>query len=251
MPLVVLPAQVADIEPVYDVYFAAFQDEPIIDFLYPGGVDRKAHTEGVKQWWAHDKAVYTIKCLDTDTGQIVGMATWDIFWRQGNDNGWEKPSGIPWLEGKEKERCEAVLRPMWDLREQLFGKQRPYIYLSSIGVHPDSQRRGIGRLLMQWGVNVAEQLRVPLYTESSIPGLRLYASMGFERLTHVRLVHKEEITGRPDVDVPLMMKMPSAARGLSFKEWADGGYPQSYQSFASTELVGEGNKDKLISMSSL
>lgn len=127
MPLTVLPAHLADVEPVYDVYFAAFKDEPIIDFLYPRGVDRKAHTEGMRQWWSHDTTGYTIKCLDTDTGKIVGMATWDIFWRPGKDNGWERPAGIPWLEGKEKERCEGILNSMWDLRERLFGKQRRYV----------------------------------------------------------------------------------------------------------------------------
>ncbi|KAI4860778.1 acyl-CoA N-acyltransferase [Hypoxylon rubiginosum] len=243
MPLAVLPAQVADIEPVYDVYFAAFQDEPIIDFLYPGGVDRQAHTEGVKQWWAHDTALYTVKCLDTDIGKVVGMATWDVFWRPGKDNGWEKPAGIPWLEGKEKERCEAVLRPMWDIRDELFGKQRQYVYLSSMAVHPDHQRRGVGRLLMQWGINVAEKLGVPMYLESSEPGLRLYESMGFERLKHVRLVHKEETTGRPDAEVPLMVRMPSVAKGLSFKEWVDNGYSQSYQVNGTKGPNGSSNSD--------
>ncbi|KAI1771395.1 acyl-CoA N-acyltransferase [Hypoxylon cercidicola] len=229
MPLVVLPAQVADIEPVYDVYFAAFKDEPIVDLLYPGGVDRKAHTEGVKLWWAHDTALYTVKCLDTDIGKVVGMATWDIFWKPGEDNGWVKPDGIPWLNGKEKEKCEAVLSPMWDMREELFGKQRQYVYLSSMAVDPEHQRRGVGRLLAQWGVDVAEQLGVPMYTESSKAGLRLYESVGFKRLTHVRLVHREEVTGRQDEEVPLMVRMPSAAKGLSFKEWADNGYSPSYQ----------------------
>lgn len=229
MPLVVLPARLPDIEPVYDVYFAAFKDEPIIDFLYPGGVDRKAHTEGTKQWWSHDRIGYTTKCLDTDTGNIVGMASWDIFWRPGEDNGWERPAGIPWLEGEEKKRCEGILNSMWDIRDKLFGKQHRYIYLSVIAVDPEHQRRGIGRLLMQWGIDIAEKLDLPIYTESSESGLRLYESVGFERLTHVRLIHKEEVTGRPDVEVPLMVKMPSAAKGLSFKEWADSGYPEGYR----------------------
>ncbi|KAI1375064.1 acyl-CoA N-acyltransferase [Hypoxylon crocopeplum] len=221
MPLVVLPARIVDIEPVYDVYFAAFKDEPIIEFLYPRGVDRKAHTEGTKQWWSHDKIGYTVKCLDTDTDNIVGMASWEILCQSGKENGWERPAGIPWLEGKEKERCEGVLNSMWDIREKLFGKRHRHVYLSVIAVHPDHQRRGIGRLLMQWGIDIAEKLQVPLYTESSKPGLRLYKSLGFERLTHVSLIHREEVTGRPDDEVPLMVKMPSTANGLCFKEWAD------------------------------
>ncbi|OTB08662.1 hypothetical protein M426DRAFT_316675 [Hypoxylon sp. CI-4A] len=239
MPLVVLPAQIPDIEPVYDVYFAAFKDEPINDLLYPRGVDRKAHTEGTKEWWAHDKIGYTVKCLDTDTGKIVGMAGWDIFWRPGEDNGWERPAGIPWLEGKEKEKCEGVLNPMWDMRDKLFGKRHQYIYLSVIAVDPEYQRRGIGRLLMLWGVDIAEKLQIPIYTEASESGYRLYENVGFERLTHVSLVHKEEVTGRPDTEVPLVVRMPSSAKGLSFKEWADSGYPKGYQ----TQVNGHGQSN--------
>ncbi|KAI1103791.1 acyl-CoA N-acyltransferase [Jackrogersella minutella] len=229
MPLAVLPAQVADIEPIYDVYFSAFKGEPIIDYLYPGGVDRPAHTEGTRQWWAHDTTGYTIKCVDSSSGKIVGMAVWDIFWKPGKENGWELPTGIPWLQGEEKKLCEAVLGPMWNLRDEIFGNRQRYVYLSVIAVDPEQQRRGIGRLLMQWGLNVAEQLDLPIYTESSQAGLALYEGLGFERLTHVRLIHKEEVTGRPDEEVPLMVKMPSAAKGVSFKEWAEKGYPEGYQ----------------------
>ncbi|KAL7626862.1 hypothetical protein AAE478_003636 [Parahypoxylon ruwenzoriense] len=224
MPLVVLPARIVDVEPVYDVYFAAFKDEPILQFLYPRGVDRKAHTEGMIQWWNHDKTSYTMKCLDSDTGKIVGMATWDLFHQPGKENGWERPAGIPWLEGKEKERAEAILNAMWDIRDQLFGTRRKYI-----SVHPEYQRRGIGRLLMQWGIDVAEKFGVPIYTESSQAGLGLYESVGFERLTHLSLVHREEVTGKPDVEVPLLAKLPSAAKGLRFKEWAEGGNPETYR----------------------
>ncbi|KAI1450967.1 acyl-CoA N-acyltransferase [Annulohypoxylon stygium] len=228
MPLAVLPAQIADIEPVYDVYFKAFKDEPILQFLYPRGVDRAAHTEGTRQWWAHDRNGYTTKCIDTSTGKIVGMASWDVFWRPGKENGWERPEGIPWLEGEEKVRCEAILGAMWDLREKLFGNKHQYIYLSVIAVDPEQQRRGIGRLLMQWGINLAEQLNLPIYLESSRPGLGLYEAVGFERLTHVSLVHREEVTGLPDEEIPLLVKMPSAAKGLSFKDWVDKGYPEGY-----------------------
>ncbi|KAI5863131.1 acyl-CoA N-acyltransferase [Durotheca rogersii] len=228
MPFVVLPAHIADIEPVYDVYFEAFKDEPILKFLYPRGVDRKAHTEAMAQWWGHDRISYTIKCLNADTGKIVGMATWDVFHRPGEGNGWERPAGIPWLEGKEKERAEGVLNGMWDMREKLFGARHKYIYLSVIAVHPEHQRQGVGRRLMQWGIDVAEQFGVPIYTEASPSGLGLYQSVGFEHLSHLRLVHRQEVTGLPDAEVPLVARMPAAARGLRFREWEARGCPETY-----------------------
>ncbi|KKZ63272.1 hypothetical protein EMCG_00255 [[Emmonsia] crescens] len=230
MPLAVLPALLSEIDLVYDAFFAAFQNEPIMPFLYPRGVDRNAHKEGTIQWWHHDKAGHIVKCVDTDTGNIVGMATWDIFWRPGEENAWEKPAGIPWLEGEEKERCENVLGPMWDARVKLFGKQR-YICkqdLSAVAVHPAHQRRGVGRLLIQWGIDLADQLVLPIYTESSEVGFHLYEHMGFERLAHVSLIHKAEVIGEPeDVEIPLMVKMPSSMGALGFKDWAEKGYPET------------------------
>ncbi|PGH07097.1 hypothetical protein AJ79_06375 [Helicocarpus griseus UAMH5409] len=228
MPLVAFPALLSEFDSVYDVFFAAFKEEPIMDFLYPRGVDRKAHKEGTIQWWHHDKASHIMKCVDTDTGNIVGMATWDIFWRPGDENAWEKPAGIPWLEGKERERCESVLEPMWDMRVKLFGKRR-YIYLSAVAVHPDHQRGGAGRVLIQWGIDLANQLGLPIYTESSEDGFHLYEHMGFEWLTHVSLIHKAETIGKAnDVEIPLMVKLPASVKGLSFKDWAEKGYPVQY-----------------------
>jgi hypothetical protein len=49
--------------------------------------------------------------------------------------------------------------------------------------------------------------------------------MGFELLEE-KIVHKAEVLGtETDIEVPLMVKMPSAAGGLSFAEWREKGYP--------------------------
>lgn len=50
--------------------------------------------------------------------------------------------------------------------------------------------------------------------------------MGFELLKE-NVVHKAEVLGTPiDVTVPLMVRMPSAAGGMSFEEWRLKGYPK-------------------------
>lgn len=121
MPLCVLPAQIPEISALYDVYFAAFKGEKILDILYPHGIDREAHTNAMKEWWSHDPDTYNIKCVDSNTGEIIGMAVWEVRWKL--DATWTKPSGTPWLEGEHRTRAEAVLKPLWDMREKLFGKK--------------------------------------------------------------------------------------------------------------------------------
>lgn len=49
--------------------------------------------------------------------------------------------------------------------------------------------------------------------------------MGFETLKE-KIVHKAEVLGtETDIEVPLMVKMPSAAKGMTFDEWREKGYP--------------------------
>lgn len=138
MPLTVLPALVADVEAVYEVFFEAFKDEPIMDFLYPGGVDRKAHNAATVEWWNHDTTGYTAKCVDTETGEVVGMSNWEVFWKPDEASRWQKPTDIPWLQGEEKTRCLRVVEPMWDVREKLFGKEK---YICKLCFH--GERTGI------------------------------------------------------------------------------------------------------------
>lgn len=89
-------------------------------------------------------------------------------------------------------------------------------------MHPDYQGKGVGAQLMQWGMNVAEQLNLPVYLESTVEGVPLYKKLGFQTLSE-GIVFKPEIT-RVDKEVraPLMAKMPSSAGDMTFEEWAEG-----------------------------
>ena len=83
---------------------------------------------------------------------------------------------------------------------------------------------------MQFGISLAEGLNLPIYLESTEPGYPLYTAMGFEKLSHVQLIHKAEVAGtQDDVEVPLMVKMPNKAKGMTFKEWADKGHPETFE----------------------
>jgi hypothetical protein len=134
MVLAVLPALIPDIPRVYEVYFSAFQNEEMgrimLDVLFPNAVTdspefRKAHAAATISYWHTSDVQYTFKVVDTETGEIVGMALGDIYIRPRSEEE-RKNHGVPWLEGKERERAEKVLNPLWEVREKVFGG-RPYI----------------------------------------------------------------------------------------------------------------------------
>jgi hypothetical protein len=137
MVFVVGPALVPEIERIYDIYFDAFgrdkMGQIISKILFPGGITkefRRSHTLFTLEWWKKCDYQYTLKCLDLDDGAIVGMALGDLYLAGRSDEKRKNP-GVTWLEGKERERAERILDPLWDARERIWGG-KPYICSSSL-----------------------------------------------------------------------------------------------------------------------
>lgn len=85
---------------------------------------------------------------------------------------------------------------------------------------PEHQRRGIGRLLTDWGITLSESLSLPIYLESSPAAVRLYEATGFEELEEERIVHTKEETGEDEeVLVPIMVRVPEGWKNTSAREW--------------------------------
>jgi hypothetical protein len=128
MGLVVLPALIPDIPKVYDVYFEAFKSDLIIEVLFPGGITeafRHGHTAHTLSYWHTSARQYTLKCLDGETEEVVGMALWDVYLGDRLEEEWKNP-GVTWLEGKQKQRAEDILNPLWHKKEELWGG-RPFV----------------------------------------------------------------------------------------------------------------------------
>jgi ribosomal protein S18 acetylase RimI-like enzyme len=137
------------------------------------------------------------------------MALCDVYitpsdWKRGE---------IGWLQGEERERAEALVKPLWDARERLWLNER-YIYCHVMAVHPDYQRKGIGEMLMKYEIGISQQTGLPIYIESSKEGIKLYEKMGSRRLKE-KLVHKSEDSSpektngaREDQELPLYVWLP-------------------------------------------
>lgn len=142
------------------------------------------------------------------------MALWDVYITPSD---WTK-GDIGWLQGKEKERVEALIGPLWGAREKMWSNER-YLYCHVIAVHPDSQRKGIGELLVDYGKNVASQAKLPIYVESSRDAIRLYEKSGFQWLKD-RPVHKSsdlwpgQSEEEEDHEVPLLVWIPGGEKRL-------------------------------------
>jgi hypothetical protein len=73
--------------------------------------------------------------------------------------------------------------------------------------------------LTQWGVEVAEQLQVPLYLEATDKSVGLYKKFGFNLLDSGVHLKAEVMESDNDVEAPVMVRMPSSAAGISLESW--------------------------------
>ena len=90
-----------------------------------------------------------------------------------------------------------------------------------MAVDPKHQGRKAGMALLQWGLDLADRTGLPLYLEASPSTAGMYDKAGFERLSET-VVHKAELMGtETDIEVPLMVRMPACAGGMTFKEWLE------------------------------
>lgn len=86
-------------------------------------------------------------------------------------------------------------------------------------------------------MDLGERAGLPVYFESSPSTVGLYKKLGFELLDE-KIVHKAEVLGTEnDIEVPLMIRMPSLAGGMSFSEWKSKGYPEFGELGYCTKLV--------------
>jgi predicted N-acetyltransferase YhbS len=93
------------------------------------------------------------KAIDTETGQVVGTAYWKVF--KELPSGEEAESSLQ-TRGDDPERNDAAIA---DFRKGIEAARReimaaePCVLLGVLVVLPEHQKKGVGRLLMQWGLD--------------------------------------------------------------------------------------------------
>ncbi|KAM3557367.1 hypothetical protein MY1884_004568 [Beauveria asiatica] len=92
-----------------------------------------------------------------------------------------------------------------------------------IAIDPQHQGRKAGALIVQWGISLGEQPSILSRRRPPSACTRRWAS----RCLRSKIVHEAALFGADkDIVVPLMVRMPSCAKGVTFKEWCETGYPE-------------------------
>ncbi|KAL1959450.1 hypothetical protein VTO42DRAFT_1895 [Malbranchea cinnamomea] len=207
-------AQASDLPACADIVAAALCDEELIAYLCPRRREywdeyRDSALRRIKRRFYSPGWVLWVAVTDEkdgeEEGKVVGYAAWHRIgegeeasrWKKsvaGGDGGWlwmtwcgfqhslvtlsnriiDAMDLDPSLDRERLAAVEALVKD--NFPSSIFPEMW---YLATLVVDPSYQRRGIGKLLLQWAIEQATEERVPIGLEASSIGEKLYEKMGF------------------------------------------------------------------------
>lgn len=213
MPLHLLPIDsLTEIPTLARIHLEAFMLVRVNQAMYPLGLTPPiiAATEARhRNTLLNDPTARYVKVVDTDLdGKTIAFAEWHLFSTPEEEASrldlgvktWPADVNLPLME----EFWDQIIRA----RKTMAGI--PHVFLSIIATDPGQGRRGAGKILMEFGIGLANERGLPCFLESSPHGKGLYGKFGF--------VEREKLTfevglGAGEVYRHLVMVRPAGERG--------------------------------------
>ncbi|KAK3694511.1 N-acetyltransferase-like protein [Podospora appendiculata] len=189
----------ADLSALLDVHFEAFDSDPMNQLMYPAGVTENARelfgqslfppeSDTVDENKHGETRIFVAELLADDTAdevpvEIVAYAKWQIFRHGRPEAEWntdDPPMTTEMLgEGVDADVYNAFLGGMHRVRKQ-HSRGDASVNLGILACRPTRQRLGAASALMRWGTELADELGLPSYLESSPYGYPVYKKFGYQ-----------------------------------------------------------------------
>ncbi|MCJ1441263.1 MAG: hypothetical protein MMC23_001749 [Stictis urceolatum] len=160
-------------------------------------------TQEMKQWYiklrlesieGQDPDTFDICTRDTETGEIVSVATFKVEAEKTTDNYKQiKTPETQYPANMDGDRLNQYMRTEQEKSIETMGG-RAHIYLARLHTSPAHQRRGAASMLLKQMLSKADSLNLPAYLTSTPAGFPLYSKYGFKTISTFTY-------GLPDVPV--------------------------------------------------
>ncbi|EXJ86048.1 hypothetical protein A1O1_06417 [Capronia coronata CBS 617.96] len=193
---VVLPATPSDLEAVAHVQFAACASDHAFPVIFPRGATSTSLTHMVKSYendMYSDPSCHIMVVKEAMSGEVASFAVWHFYAPQSQDEIDEEmlTREFPLPADSNKELGSRLLHNSVRKRHEVvaanIGAERPYAFLAAIGTSPKYQKQGAGSLLLDWGLERADDRGFATYVEASPAAVRLYRKQGFAEVDRLPL----------------------------------------------------------------
>jgi ribosomal protein S18 acetylase RimI-like enzyme len=178
-------ASTADVPGMAEALALAFQDDPVMAWLF--GDDQDRTVGALRKFFAHEGRRHLRNPTVFTTDAHDGASYWDP------PGQWKTPvvrllGMAPFMVGAMRHRIVRAMRGL-SLIEQVHGEQpQDHYYLSMLGTRPDRQGNGIGAALMAPILRRCDEDGIGAYLESSKEAnIPFYRRHGFEVVTELQL----------------------------------------------------------------
>lgn len=219
----------ADVAAVGRIASDAFIEDDLFAWLHPRRHTHRASWDSYVMQRCrrriHEPALHSfVAVLDHrdaalgPVGTVIGYAFWErigpkdnstaFAWRQTNTSfvdwlerkliGWEMwYTDLARLDSSVERSRVASLIAAFAHQDDYFNTHAPeHWHLRVLGVAPKYQRKGVGHLLVEWGLQNAKREDVPAALEASTNGGRLYAKLGFKTVSWMTVGGVAETTSK-------------------------------------------------------
>ena len=162
--------------------------------------------------------VNSLCIIDTTTNSIISHAIW-IFLPEGYIPSEDADCHHPWLPVGTNEKLRRDFdRMTQELRSAHPGRKEKHWLLSLLATHPEHEGRGAGSMLIQWGLDKADEMRVRTYVDASVAGFPVYKKRGFEEEVGVLELNLREYEGGEGLGVQRWVALMREPRKVGGKE---------------------------------
>jgi GNAT superfamily N-acetyltransferase len=153
MPFVVEPLVESDALDLTIVEYRAFSPHLSMFWNSEPSAERFKEMAKFRKSGLKTPGAYFFKAVDTDTKLVVGTAYWKVFKETPTK---EQADSSLQRRGNDPERNDAAIE---DFRKGIRAARleimalEPCVMLGALVVLPEHQKKGAGRLLMQWGLD--------------------------------------------------------------------------------------------------
>ncbi|RFU75883.1 hypothetical protein TARUN_6345 [Trichoderma arundinaceum] len=182
-----------DLPAIVRIAAAAFhpKTDAIAARLFPAREqEQETHKDGEAYSWRYAKktaslysphTVMVVAVDDSLNDQVVGFGLWDVHSEEAANQPQSSAQEPPPASFDQEAFAELRAIVSADHKE-MFGERglKDVWHLDYLGVDPQQQRKGIGKILLDWGISQAAGEKKDCYLLATPAGKTLYAKTGFE-----------------------------------------------------------------------